>query len=446
MEIAGFRRGVSSRHSYFMSRQRHPGSKGMGFWSSTSIGVGAMIGAGLFALVGISVDLTGKLAWLSFMIAGIFTLFTTYSVSRLAIRYPSKAGIVKYLNEAFPRGIAAGSMNVMMWIGYIVVTSLYARAFGEYGIALMGLEEHSIWMHLMISGVTLLFVSINFLGASVVGRSELFIVGIKVLILLAFGIIGLTTAEARSLNPGPEFDLGNLLLASGVVFMSYEGFGLVANTAEDIENPRKTLPRALYISVIVVMAIYLLVTVAVIGNLSVGQILEAKEYVLAEAAKPLLGSLGFVIMGIAALFSTSSAINATLYGPVHMLQETAKAGQAPELFEKPFRGHESGYALLITGALILLISNVLNLEAIAETGSMIFLIIYFMVNLANFKLRKETGSHPVLVLVAAGSMLVALCILIYHELTHKGLSVYILLAVTLLAFAYQWIHRKLNSL
>ncbi len=361
----------------------------MGFWSATSIGVGAMIGAGLFALIGIAVDLTGKLVYLPFLIAGIIALLTTYSVSKLAVKYPSKGGRVKYLNEAFGVGIFSGSLNIMIWIGYIIVTALYARAFGEYSIALFGLKGNSIWFNVLSSLIVVLFVTINFIGASLVGKSEFLIVGVKVIILLGFGIIGLTTMDINNLTINHEVEISDLLLASGVIFMSYEGFGLVANTAEGLKEPKKNLPKSLFFSVLIVMLIYLLVSVSVIGNLSVNQILNAKEYVLAEAAKPILGAAGFTIMAIAALFSTSSAINSTIYGSVNMIQETAKVKQAPIFFTNSLFGNKTGVALLITGGIIIFIANLLDLESIAETGSMIFLIIYTCVNVANFILRKQ---------------------------------------------------------
>ncbi len=108
----------------------------MGLWAATSIGVGAMIGAGIFALIGIAVEVAGKLAYLAFLIAGFITLLTTYSVAKLAVAFPSKGGPVEYLNRGFGTDILTGSLNTTMWMGYIIVTALYARAFGEYGVAL----------------------------------------------------------------------------------------------------------------------------------------------------------------------------------------------------------------------------------------------------------------------------------------------------------------------
>jgi amino acid transporter len=414
----------------------------MGLWTAASIGVGAMIGAGIFALIGIAVDIAGKGAYWSFIIAGIIALLTTYSVARLAVSFPSKGGRVEFLNQGYGKGIFSGGLNVLMWLGYIIVTSLYARAFGEYGTALFGLPQDGIWVNVLSTGVLLLFLLINFVGASIVGGSELILVGAKVLILLFFGIAGLYVADYSRPLAAAETDFSDIILAAGVIFMSYEGFGLVANTAEDLKNPRKNLTKALFISVIIAMAVYVMVTVSVLANLSISQILEAKEYVLAKAAKPVVGSAGFVIMGIAALFSTSSAINATIYGPVYMLQETARAKQLPLIFTKSLFGHHSGTALMITGIVILLISNLLTLEIIAETGSLIFLIIYSAVNGANIRLYKKTKSKGWISWLALAGTLFAFGALLYYEVLKGGLSVYVMGGLILAVFIYEWLYQR----
>ena len=406
----------------------------MGLWSVTSIGVGAMIGAGLFALIGIAVDIAGRFAFLAFFIAGLLALLTAYSVSKMAVAIPSKGGPVKYLNAAFGRTMFAGTLNITMWIGYLIVASLYARAFGEYAGALLHLPEGSLLINVFISAIVILFVLINFLGARAVGSSELIIVAIKVFILLGFGIIGITTIKTANLPRAEDFDLAKLVLASGVVFMSYEGFGLIVNTAEDVKNPKKNLPRALFISVIFVILIYLLVSIAVIGNLSIPNILSAKEYALAEAARPVMGGLGFTIMGIAAMFSTASAINATIYGPVYMLQETAKSKQIPSYFIRKRFHHSSGNALIITGIIIFILANVLNLEAIAETGSLIFLMIYTAINAANLKLYRLTNSKRRIIIPGILAMGFCFCMLCYFQIMNRSLTIYIFPAVVLVSF------------
>jgi len=348
------------------------------------------------------------------------------------------------LNEGFGIGLFSGSLNIVMWLGYLIVTSLYARVFGEYSVALLGLTEDGIWLHFFSSAVVLLFVLINFVGAAAVGSLELLVVSIKVLVLMGFGIMGLFTMNPQQLAMPVNFDsadLGNLLMASGVVFVSYEGFGLIANTAEDIRNPKKNLPVGLFLSIFIVAIIYLMVSLAVIGNLSINEIKEAKEYVLAEAATPIMGSMGFTIIGIAALFSTASAINATIYGPVNMLQETAKAGEISSIFRRKLFNHESGYALLIMAVVVLIFSNLLEIEPIAESGSLIFLMIYTSVNVVNLKLRLKTSSNAVIAWLGIISTSTIFVVLYYYLWLQQSLSAYLFPVILFLAFVYQWFHQ-----
>lgn len=413
----------------------------MGLWSATAIGMGAMIGAGIFALIGIAVELAGTYAYVSFIIAGVLALLTTYSMSKLAAAFPKKGGTVSFLNKAFGKGPFSGSINLLTCLGYLIVTSLYARAFGEYGLAMLGMEDNSLLLHLLSSGIVILFVGINFSSAAVVGKAGLVTTIVQTAILLLFGIIGISEMDTTVvLQPESSPDISGIILCSGIVFMSYEGFGLVANTAEDIRRPKKNLPRSLYISVLVVMFVYVMVNIAVVGNMSIQHILENKEYVLAEAANVILGRNGFLIMGAAALFSTSSAINATIYGPVYMVHATSKAQQLPPFLQRSFAGHEAGVALALVGSFILITSNTLDLSTIAETGSLIFLVVYTVVNLANIRLYEVTNSSRLISLLALLSTLFALVALSYFLSQESSRSLYVFVGIGLFTVLVQLIN------
>src|SRR5690606_9396582 len=160
-----------------------------------------------------------------------------------------------------------------------------------------------------------------------------------------------------------------------IIFVAYEGFELIANAAEDVKNPSKTLPRAYYISVIFVIILYVLISIVTVGNLPVNQIVAAKDYALAAAAKPFLGVLGFTLVAIAALLSTGSAINATLYGTARVSYIIAKDGELPVELEKNIWNRPIS-GLLITAVLTLIIANIFDISSIATMGSAGFLIIF----------------------------------------------------------------------
>jgi amino acid transporter len=235
--------------------------------------------------------------------------------------------------------------------------------------------------------------------------------------------------------------LANVFFGAGIVFVAYEGFGLITNAAEDMENPRKTLPRALYLSVILVIIIYAAICLTVLGNLPLAGIIKAKEYALAAAAKPFLGLVGFKIVAIAALFSTSSAINATLYGGANVSYMLAKEGELPRIFERKIWG-KSSEGLFITAGLVILLINLFNLESIALLGSASFLLIYAAVNLAHLRLCRDTGASPYLIWASIIGCFASLGVLVYYELAKFPLTVVILVAVFFLSFVVEGGYRK----
>lgn len=416
----------------------------MGLWSAVSIGVGAMIGAGIFALIGIAIEMAGNLAYISFLIAGVIALLNAYSAAHLSKRYPSRGGRVIFLIEAFGSGIGSGGLNLLMWIGYIVVTALYASAFAHYSLSLISTDVSIVWYHILVSSIVIVFLVVNLIGAGFVGKLELFIVSVKVLILLGFSVTGLFFLDPQRLIVTQEASLTGIITASGLVFMAYEGFGLIANTAQDIKDPQKNLVRAFYISVILVIIVYLLATVAVLGNLDINVIIQSEKYVIAKAAEPFLGETGFVIMAIAAMFSAASAINATLYAPSYMVSETAKAGQLPKLLRKKFLNRESGVSLLVTTFLVLLIANSFELKNIAELGSIAFLFIYAFVNIAHLKLIKQTRAKRSPVIAALMGNIFALTALLYYVYEYSMLTLVVFVFVLLFSYLFESIYLKIT--
>lgn len=215
-------------------------------------------------------------------------------------------------------------------------------------------------------------------------------------------------------------------------------------SAEDMDNPKKTLPKALYLSVIIVIIIYAAICLAVLGNLPLSGIVNAREYALAAAAKPFLDLIGFKIVAIAALFSTSSAINATLYGGTNVSYTIAKEGELPRIFERKIWG-KSSEGLFITAGLVILFVNLFNLEGVALLGSASFLIIYAAVNLAHLRLYRETGANPCLIWLSIIGCFASLGVLVYYEMNHSPLTVAILITVFFLSFIAEGGYRKYSQ-
>ncbi|NIA09875.1 MAG: amino acid permease [Nitrospiraceae bacterium] len=414
--------------------------KGMGLWSAISIGIGGMVGAGIFSILGIACDMAGNAVYISFIIAGGVALLSTYSYAKLGAKFPSAGGPVEFLVRGFGDGVLSGGFNILMWIGYVFALALYARAFAAYSMTFFS-NAPQIWLNVSATGIILLFTAVNFIGAKAVGRSELFIVSVKVGILVFFAVVGFFFIKPELLSLSGWPPANDIFFAAAVVFMAYEGFGLITNAAEDMKNPEKTLPKALYLSVIIVIAIYISVSIAVIGNLPLPEIANAKDYALAAAAKPFLGIIGFRIIAIAALFSTSSAINATLYGGANISYMIAKDGELPEIFERKVWG-KSTEGLFITAGLVILFANLVDLGGIAMLGSASFLLIYAAVNIAHLRLYKRTGANIYVIWLSIIGCLTAFVILAYYLLGHSMMTLIVLVAVLALSFAVEMAYRK----
>jgi len=418
------------------------GKKSIGLWAAVSIGVGGMIGAGIFSILGTACQIGGNAVYISFILAGIVALFSTYSYAKLGVRYPSAGGPVEFLVRGFGDNVLSGGFNILMWIGYVFALALYARAFAAYALTFFP-GASSIWLHVVATAIVLLFVLVNFVGARAVGQSELSIVTLKVGILVVFAAIGLAFVKPGLLSPEKFPPVPSILFAAAVVFLAYEGFGLITNAAEDMTAPERTLPRALYISVFLVIAIYVAVSLAVTGNLPLPEIVRAKDYALAEAAKPFLGMVGFKVIAVAALLSTSSAINATLYGGANVSYIIAKEGELPEFFERKIWGHGIE-GLFITAGLVILFTNLFDLGGIAMMGSAAFLLIYAAVGVGHLKLYRKTGARPVFIWISVLSCLVSFVILSYYLVHHSPASLTMLGVVLVFSFAAEWLYRKKN--
>ncbi len=412
-----------------MTTQSEGQRKPIGLIAAISIGVGGMIGAGIFSILGVGTQIAGNAVYLSFILAGVVALFCGYSYVKLGAKFPSAGGPVEFLIRGFGSGTASGGFNILLWVGYIFALALYARAFASYAVTFFPDSVTSVLLYIFINAIVLIFVLINVVGAKTVGRSEILIVAVKMAILVMFIIVGSIFVKPELLTLSQWPSSTSILFAAGILFLGYEGFGLITNAAADMKEPKKMLPKAIYLSIFLVIAVYALIAFAVVGNLATAKIIAAEDYALAAAAKPFLGDIGFTVMAVAALFSTASAINATLYGGANVSYVLAKNRQLPAQFNRR-TWHNSREGLFITAALVLIFANFFQLNGIAMLGSAAFLIIYGSVNIAHLKLHKETGGNKYIIVASIVLTLATLVLLIYY-LAQNSLTTLITLIIVL---------------
>jgi len=418
-----------------------PGSGRIGLVAAVSIGIGGMVGAGIFSILGVVAHAAGNAMWLAFAIGGVVALLSTYSYAKLGATFPSAGGATHFLVKSFGDGVLAGGLNLFMWAGYIISLALYATAFGGYAATFVTTAPSALLLKSLAVASVVLLTLVNAFGATLMGRWETVIVAVKVAILVLFAAVGLCFIRPGYLSPGLWPETKSVLFGAGVLFIGYEGFGLITNAAADMRDPRKMLPRALYTSVILVIALYLAVSLTVTGNLSDYEIEQAKDYALAEAAKPFLGQFGFRLIAIAALFSTASAINATLFGSANVCYMIARDGELPVGLSRTEWKDATG-GLLLTAALVVVVMLIFDLSGIAMMGSAAFLLIYAAVNAGHLSVRDQTGASAIIIwlsLLTCLAMFAILCVYTYQE-QPRAIAALILIAAA--SFAAEWAYRR----
>jgi uncharacterized protein len=419
----------------------------LGTLSTLSIGIGGMVGGGIFAVTGLTVDVTKGAAPIAFLIAGIVALLTSFSYLKLTLKFPGEGGTVEFLNRAFGSGRVTGAANILLLVSYIVLVAIYAYAFGSYGAGFFPEQDREFWLHFLISAAIVGLVIINIFSTNLVIRSENFFNVVKMLLLLTFIVGGfLTPVDWDRLGSQNFVTPLSLIAGAMLIFLNYEGFELIANASKDVANPKRSLPFAYIGGVLTVIVLYMLITVVVVGHLSFNEISKVSDHVLSVAAQYSMGYIGFIAIVIAALMATSSAINATFYGTGRLAYSVARSGELPKDLEKTMHGqHFEG--TLITALLALIIANFVPLEAIATMGSAGFLLIFFAVNIANVRLAKETGGGAWVSVIAALSTafaLVIMCIKV-DENPATRYHLWILLGMILISFLIEIIYRKFTG-
>lgn len=412
----------------------------LGFWAVVSIGVGGMVGGGIFAVLGLAVQLARGGTPVAFALAGLVALLTTYSYAKLSVAYPSRGGTVTFLDRVFGSGMLTGSLNVLLWLSYVVMLSLYAFAFGSYGSTFLPDAWQAIGKHGLISLSVIAIAVLNLLSAELIGKAEGWVVGLKVSILLFFVGAGFAGVNASQIEPSSWSPPLQLAAGGMIIFLAYEGFELIANTAQDVRDVTKTLPHAYYTAVGFVIALYVMVALVTVGSLAVDKIVAAKDYALAEAARPFLGHAGFMLIAVAAMLSTASAINATLYGAARLSYCIARDGELPAVLERKVWGQPME-GLLITAGLTLIVANAFDLTSIATLGSGGFLVIFAAVNAANVRHAAQTKSRGWISATGTVACLIALGTLVWQTYMTASTKLWVLVAMVALAVMIEGIYR-----
>lgn len=392
----------------------------IGLWEAISMAVGTMIGASIFSVFGVGAEIAGHNLPEAFLLSGLYAFIVAYSYAKLGTKIISNAGPIAFIIKGIGNGVVTGALSVLMWLTYVISIAMFAKGFAGYFLPLLKINPSPLKTAFLEVSVVVFFTILNFFGSKIVGKTEFYIVLVKVSILVFFISIGILHIRPSYIQPqfsSPQ--IKGLLHASVIFFLSYMGFGLITNASENIKNASKNIPKAIYISIFIVLLIYISIAIVAVGNLPQAELIKAKENALAVAAKPSLGHFGFLLISIGALFSISSALNATLYGGANISYSLAKDGDLPLFFERKI-WFKSIEGLYITAALSVAFALFFNMSGVASITSSIFILIYIFVLISHFRLRNDVGGSKYIL----GFNIVLLCtlfltLLYFQFQTHK---------------------------
>jgi amino acid transporter len=384
-------------------------SRSMGIFSVAAIGIGAMVGAGIFALIGQAALAAGQKVWMSFLLGGVIALLSGYSFARLSTRYASADGALGYFNAAFSKRVA-GTFSLIYVLTLLVAVAMVARAFGAYAERLFfDVSSHGVLIDVFAAGIIVALAILNMVSEGATGWVEMVLVGIKLVILSALTVAGIATFDPAMLDPHKAVSTMTMFGAIGLTFFAYAGYGTMANAGSAVENPGTTIPRAIFLAIGVTIVLYVGLSLVLLGNISPADLAKYADTAVAQAAKPIFGQIGFTMVSIAALLATASAINGTLFGALRIAGGMAKNGQFPDTFNvHVWRNWTGGILGCVVGVIVLAVA--FNLSVIASAASLAFLVAYLGVHLAAWRLAPEIGANRAVVGLGVVSMLAVLVV------------------------------------
>jgi amino acid transporter len=373
------------------------------------LGVGAMVGAGIFALLGEAGAVAGAAAWISFLLAGIVSVLIGYNVVKLGVRYPSSGGLFEYLLQGFGNGRLLG---IAAWLGYmsavLIVCSMCAVSFGDYAVSLFVSDGGADWWdNVFTSAIVVAMALVVVVGPQLVAKAQTLIVVVMVGILGVFVVVTLPSIDLDKLAFSDYPPVSDIVASVALTFFAYLGFSVITFAAGDMRDPAKDLPKAMNRALGVTTIVYVLVAGSVFGTLTRAEGVQLGPTAIAEAGRPALGDAGFTMIAIAAMVGMAGSVVATLYASSGLTRMLSDVGQFPPFFGPASRlGAKSG--VLISAAIVLVVANTVDLSAIASVGSACSLMIFVLVGIAGYRLRPTTGASGAIILVGIAATLVVL--------------------------------------
>ena len=409
---------------------------------SVALGTGVMIGAGIFALVGQVAELAGGWVPWAFLAGAVVVAFSSYSYIRYSATNPSSGGIAMLLKAAYGPGVLAGSFSLFMYVSMILAESLLGRTFASYLLRPFGLQGSEVWVAVLAVVAIVAAALVNLAGNRWVERSATVTAALKILGIAVLAIAGILAAGVSSLGrlftaadrTPPEAGWAGFLAGVALCILAYKGFTTITNQGADLQQPERNIGRSIMISIALCTVLYLLITVAVTGSLTVPQIVQARDYALAEAAEPMFGTWGVTLTVVIAVVATLSGLIASLFSVSKLYDMLRDMGQAPELPGK--HDHQSLY---ITAGLAIVMAAFFDLSQIASLGAILYLAMDIAIHLGILRhLKDDVGAKPWIPWVAIALDVTVLVPFVLLKSQSDPFTLVITAVVALVIVVAQW--------
>lgn len=373
---------------------------------AVALGTGVMIGAGIFALLGQVAELSGTWFPYIFIVGAIVSGFSAYSYIKVSNAYPSAGGIAMILMKAYGKTTLTAAASVLMALSMVINESLVARTFGSYTLQLFDVEKNSMWVPIL--GVSLLILAyiINVSGNKIIGRTSQFMAVIKIAGIIVFAIGGLWAANFALDDLSPvtsgktPYSAASYVGAIALSILAYKGFTTITNSGGEITQPRRNVGRAIIISLLICTAVYFLVAIAVNSNLSIPEIVKAKDYSLAEAARPAFGNYGLYFTVGIAIIATISGVIASIFAVSRMTAMLTDMNLIPHS-HFGMSGSIQKHMLVYIAVIAITLTIFFDLSRIASVGAIFYLVMDIIVHWGVFKhLRKDVNANGVILISA----------------------------------------------
>lgn len=429
-------------HNNSIHRKRE---KPLGVPELIAIALGGMIGGGIFTILGIAVSIVGVYTPLAIALGGSIAAMAAYSYIKLGVYYKDEGATYAFYKRTYPGSPFAASL-IGWWVifGYISTLALYAYTFASYAISGFAFAD-SVWTRKLVAGMIIaVFTLINIWSVKGMGKVEDLMVYTKLIILVIISFVLLNNTQTTIpalMSENNGFSIINILIVASVTFVAYEGFQLVINAVDEMENPEKNIPRAIYSAIFLAILIYFVMALGAILTIPFDDIIKNEEYALAAGANGILGHWGTDLIILGALLATSSAISGTVFGASRQMAVIARDGYFPAILARRI-DRKPVYAIVTMAGLAYCLILAGTLKVILEFGSVTFLVVSLLMAVANFRIRHKTNSSAIVTIISVFGLLTGTIVIIGYEIAVQPEQIFFIGGIYLILTVSAWLYSK----